>query len=399
MPYPFMLSYARRDATRGRDPEPEPQFDAFVELLDERVSQITGQRGFVDRTDIQPGDEWPDALADALRAAQTLVCLYSPSYFLSDYCGKEMQVFLERRQNYMHTNAGKPPANIIAVAWQPIPRRVPKTLPDFQITNPNLDRDKKGVWDLGGPGQSAKLTNVAHHIADSVREAADLTPLPPLAERPRIHAVRSAFLPPPLPLPEFDSANTIEGPNAVTFVYASSIGWNAWPWAPPDEQAVLYLATSVAKGREMACTQLTFDPADANLAGRLDSLRRRNNVVILLVDAPTLSALRARIQDYDRRDHASFAVIVIDNNQVPELQARLNESLPYFARRAAPHFHVVQTRGTFSLESRESFSKRMAEALEQIKLAVLNNPHLPNVIGSGTDFHSLPAVNGPGRLA
>jgi hypothetical protein len=89
-------------------------------------------------------------------------------------------------------------------------------------------------------------------------------------------------------------------------VYTSSIRWNAWPWAPPEEQAVLYLAASVAKGREMESTQLTFDPADANLACRLDSLRRRNNVVILLVDAASLAldALRARIQDYDRPEHA-----------------------------------------------------------------------------------------------
>jgi hypothetical protein len=116
-------------ATRGRNPEPEPRFNTFLELLDERVNQITGRRGFIDRADIQPGDEWPEALAEGLRTAETLVCLYSPSYFGSDYCGKEMQVFLERRANYMRSNAGKPPANIIAVAWQPIPRRVPKTLP------------------------------------------------------------------------------------------------------------------------------------------------------------------------------------------------------------------------------------------------------------------------------
>ena len=267
--FPFMLSYARRDATRGRVPEPEPRFDKFIELLDERVSQITGRRGFIDRTDIQPGNEWPEDLAEALRTAQTLVCLYSPSYFESDYCGKEMQVFLERRANYMRGNAGKPPANIIAVAWQPIPRRVPKTLPDFQITNPNLDRDRRGVYDLGD--LDAQLKNVADQIAYSVREAADLTPLSALAERPSIHALRSAFLPPPLPLPEFDLPNAKEGPNAVTFVYASSSRWDAWPWAPPEDRAVLYLAASVAKGREMESTQLTFDPADPNLADRLES--------------------------------------------------------------------------------------------------------------------------------
>jgi hypothetical protein len=169
---------------------------------------------------------------------------------------------------------------------------------------------------------------------------------------------------------------------------------------PPEDRAVLYLAASVAKGREMESTQLTFDPADAHLTGRLESLRHRNNVVMLLIDAETLNieSLRARIQDYDSPENATFAVIVIEHNPIEDLQARLKECLPRFTRRATPHFHLVQTRGTLDLETRESLSKRMAEAFEQLKLAVLKNPHAPNVIGGHTDFHSLPAVNGPGRL-
>ena len=71
--------------------------------------------------------------------------------------------------------------------------------------------------------------------------------------------------------------------------------------------------------------------------------------------------------------------------------------MPLFARRAAPHFQVVQTPGVFSLETRENVGKGMIELLEQLKLAVLNNPHAPNPVG-GTDFQSLPAVNGTGRL-
>jgi hypothetical protein len=305
-----------------------------------------------------------------------------------------MQVFLDRRAQYIRSTAGKPPSNIIAVAWQPITRRVPKTLPDFEITNPNLDRDRRGVWDLAD--QDAELTDVVNALAFSVREAADRTPLPPLGQWPSIHAVRSAFLPPPLPLPEFDLPNMKAGPNAVTFVYPSS-SWDAWPWAPPEDRAVLYLAASVAKGREMESTQLTFDPAD-DLAGRLESLRRRNNVVMLLVDAGTIKSLRTRIQDYDRSENASFAVIVIEHSPIEDLQARLKECLPRFIRRAAPHFHLVQTRGSLDLETRESLSKRMAEALEQLKLAVLNNPHAPKVIGDGTKFLSLPTVDGSGRL-
>jgi hypothetical protein len=115
MTYPYLLSYARKDAMIGEPPQPDPHFDTFVRRLDQRVRQITGSSGFVDRADIQPGQEWPDELAEALRTAHTMVCLYSPAYFQGGYCGKEMQVFLDRRQNYIRANAGKRPANIIPV--------------------------------------------------------------------------------------------------------------------------------------------------------------------------------------------------------------------------------------------------------------------------------------------
>jgi hypothetical protein len=148
MPHPFMLSYARLDAKRivkGNE-EPDPTFEAFVEQLNQTVTQLTGEGpGFVDRN-IEIGKEWRDDIADALATAKTMVCLYSPSYFKSENCGKEMQVFLERRQSYIRANVGKKPANIIPVAWHPVPWRVPKTLPDLQY---KLDFDNEGIWKLG----------------------------------------------------------------------------------------------------------------------------------------------------------------------------------------------------------------------------------------------------------
>jgi hypothetical protein len=403
MPYPFLLSYARTDAKiDGAPPLPDVHFEAFLQRLNLRVTQLTGSAGFVDRTDIRPGDDWPDELAEALRTAQTMVCLYSPAYFLSEYCGKEMQVFLDRRRNYMRAYAGKKPANIIPVVWQPVPWRIPKTLPDIQYKDANLDPDTKGVWDLGDQGQSRELVNVADQIALRVRDAADLTPLAALPQRPRIIAVQNAFLPPPLPLPEFDSPTATAGPDAVTFVYPSSTDWNAWPWAPPDEHAALYLAAAAATGREIKSTQLAFDVADANLAARLAKLRRRNNIVILFVDAAQLdlAELRNRMRDYDHPEHSSFATIILMNGKCsPELRARINETLPYFAARAAPHFQVVETCDVFNTTMRESFSKAIAGTLEQLRLVVINNPLAPNIIGNTDGPQSLPAVNGPGRIA
>jgi hypothetical protein len=98
-------------------------------------------------------------------------------------------------------------------------------------------------------------------------------------------AVQNAFHPPPLPLREFDSQDAAEGPNAVTFVYAASTQWNAWPWAPPEEHAVLHLAAAVATGKEMEPNQLMFDLVHGSLSTRLIPLRAKNNVVILLLEA------------------------------------------------------------------------------------------------------------------
>jgi hypothetical protein len=393
--YPFMLSYARRNATTGQPPQPDPHFTAFVQRLNKRVDDLTGSPGFVDRTDLQPGQEWPDELAEALRTAHALVCLYSPAYFQSEYCGKEMQVFLERRRKYIEVNGGKKPANIIPVVWQPVPYRIPKTLPDIEYTNPSLDPDRKGVWDLGDQGQDRELINIADQIAIRVREAGDLTPLPAPDQRPQMVAVRSAFLPPQLPLLDFDSPNAKAGPDAVTFVYPSSTRWNTWPWAPPDEQAMLYLAAAAAKGREMESTQLAFDLADADLLARLQALRQRNNVAVLFVDAANLDVegLRTRIRDYDREEHSSFATIIVVNGRCPpELRAKIEQVFPYFARRPKPHFRIVDTPGTFNAEMRESFSEAIGEALAQLRIVVVNNPHLPNVAANAN--RNLPSVGG-----
>jgi hypothetical protein len=347
MPYPFFFSYARSDARiNPTPPQPDPHFETFLARLTMRVEQLTGARGFVDRNDILTGQDLPDELAEALRTGKTMVCLYSPSYFLSDYCGKEMQILLERRKCYMRTHAGKKPANIIPVLWHPVPRKIPWTLPDIQYQAPDLDPKTQGVWNLGDMGKDRELMDFADQIAVRVRDAADATPLPPLNDRPTMGAIRSAFLPPPLPLPEFDSREAAAGPNAVTFVYASSKQWNEWPWAPPSTQAVLHLSAAVAKGREMEPNQLAFAAADVNLVQRLEVARHQNNVLILLVDGASLAidGLRERLREYDGQQDSRLATVVIWNdNRDPDLERHMNETFTYFVKRAAPFFHSIDS--------------------------------------------------------
>lgn len=394
MPYPFFLSYARRDSFIGGDPQRrDPHFETFVERLNIRVNHYTGSQGFVDRTNIQPGQDWPDELAEALRTAHTMVCLYSPTYFLSEYCGKEMQILLDRRRRYIRNNAGKKPANIIPVLWHPVPGRIPLTLPEIQYKAPNLDPQVHGAWNLGDMGRNKDLEEFTDQIAQRVRDAADETLLPELDYIPRMVAVPSAFIP-RLPLPAYDSPEAVAGPDAVTFVYASSTGWDTWPWAPPNEKAVLHVSAAVAKGKEMEPNQLVFDSEDPNLIQRLNAALQKNNVLIFLVDATSLAneGLCARMREYDRQKYSRFATMIIwrNNNRTTDLTRRMKETFEYFVQRAVPFFHEI--------DNREQFAKVVAQAIETLRIATVNHPHDPKRIGAATEFTSLPSVSGPGQV-
>jgi hypothetical protein len=64
---------------------------------------------------------------------------------MSEHCGKEMQVFLERRRNYIRAKSGMAPANIIPLIWHSASDNIPKTLPKIHYQAPDLDANKYGL--------------------------------------------------------------------------------------------------------------------------------------------------------------------------------------------------------------------------------------------------------------
>jgi len=53
---------------------------------------------FVDEDSIETGDRWPDKLKEGLRQSRCMVCVWSPSYFHSDWCVSEWRSFLAREE-------------------------------------------------------------------------------------------------------------------------------------------------------------------------------------------------------------------------------------------------------------------------------------------------------------
>src|SRR5436305_12081720 len=121
----FFLSYGRRDDVG----------DAYVSLFYEKLVEVVAKKaglpsevkpeeiGFFDQSDVLPGDRWSDKIAEALRTCRTFVCLLSPSYLASEYCGKEFAVFQERMEN-----KGTKPPLILPILWD-WPEKVRKNLP------------------------------------------------------------------------------------------------------------------------------------------------------------------------------------------------------------------------------------------------------------------------------
>ncbi|MFI0372604.1 TIR-like protein FxsC [Actinomadura sp. 1N219] len=131
----FYLSYAR---SRYRPEDSDRWVAKFFNDLCHDIGQATGtlNPGFMDRQ-IPVGSEWPDQLADALANCRVFVALFSPSYFTSEYCGKEWAAFLKRY--HAHTAGLDRPPAIIPVWWTKMDiSEIPEPLHSMQNVPPEF---------------------------------------------------------------------------------------------------------------------------------------------------------------------------------------------------------------------------------------------------------------------
>lgn len=73
----------------------------FEEYLLDRLAELDypdDPRIFFDQIDNEPGDAWPQNLANALSTSKVLVSVCSPTYFRSKWCLSEWNSFLKREQ-------------------------------------------------------------------------------------------------------------------------------------------------------------------------------------------------------------------------------------------------------------------------------------------------------------
>lgn len=136
-PY-FFLSYAHTPRINSGDSaDPDLWVGQLFNDLCRHIMALTdlprgSNPGFMDR-ELQPGDDWPMELAQALATCRVFVPLYSRRYFASPECGREWFYFTQRALNHAARVIGSVDA-IIPAVWVPLePRDLPAVAQSIQL--------------------------------------------------------------------------------------------------------------------------------------------------------------------------------------------------------------------------------------------------------------------------
>lgn len=197
MSYEFFFSY-----TRGNANDYLMRFfeDLCTELREQKGLPKNAEVAFFDQNDIELGEQWEKTIATALQHSKVMVCVYSPGYFKSPYCGKEWRVFHMRREAYRRRRleAGEKdphlPPVIKPVFWlAPLPTDLDEAVAATQYIwgdpadEHNLNGLKYVLQKLND--YQALYTDYVRRLATEIREAAANYPLPQLEQLPALVAM------------------------------------------------------------------------------------------------------------------------------------------------------------------------------------------------------------------
>jgi FxsC-like protein len=338
--YWFFLSYARRDALSNN-----PYLKKFYKDLALAVGSAAALNssvevsdiGFIDNQGIETGDNWRETLAEALQTSRVLVCLFSRSYFNSEFCGKEFHAFSLRLEAYRRRYQKEPqPALILPVLWDN-PRNLTKAPP--AVTGIQHAHEEFGeVYAQEGlqllmrqQQHQGEYETFVLRLADKIVEEAQKCAadngehlVPRLPNVPSLERVENAFARGPMPAVDDEYV----GPGVAKFVYVASRaaelqgqqirknlssygeqGGALWRPYHPDENAVGVLASKAAVEVNSLPHVL---PVGTDLIERLRRAEETNTVVVIVVDpwSTRLQTYRERVNELDQTAFVNCGVLI-----------------------------------------------------------------------------------------
>jgi FxsC-like protein len=347
VPAHFFLSYARADE--------DGYVAKFFDDLAREVQRLSGrdgdEAGFQDYASMRVGTVWAQELFSALNTAPTFVALCSPSYFTSEFCGREWTLFAARAERYRQQH-GQFPKTLVPVIWVPA-RDVPEPVRRLQLTDPEFG----GTYAREGVYHLLRLRKYRQDyliflraLAKRLLEVAEPNPTPPLDPGYPVASIESAFHgrqagpasgaagwrdftdaltpePRPEPVPAAGTPRRVQrgGPKHVNFVIVAGpkrelteiredllhYGADPFEWAPyrPElDQRISVFAQAVAADHDLSSGLAR----SADVVQVLQRARVDNELVVLLVDAwsAQIEQYQAHMREYDRRNEPATGVMV-----------------------------------------------------------------------------------------
>jgi TIR domain-containing protein len=325
--YYFYLSYARTDY--------DSYLARFYEDLATEIRMLTADRedriAFFDRIRLELADDWSEQLKEALQSTRTLVPVYSPAYFQSEFCGKEWQVFHSRLEKFVAKSpTGTPfPPLIKPVLWSSPEAIMPLPEPASQIQQ--IPAYATEAYRRDGLRYMKKLQRYEDEYVNFVyRFAAEIVDAAKLYQLPRTNlSLQKATSPlggSVQPATSLESGKA--GVTGVQFVYVVArqgeisqvrdevLGYGEGEigqWLPflPESTVGPWLIAQ----REASNERLTSEMSalDETLINRIRTSHHSYSPIVLLVDAWTLllKKYRSIISEFSRYSFDNCAVIIV----------------------------------------------------------------------------------------
>ncbi len=392
MKFQFFFSYARADDSDGR-------LKKFFRALSKEVRDQTGLSpkeviGFRDTENIQTGDDWSEELKEALQTSRVFICLVSPTYINRDYCGKELQVFLNRLERYQAPgdHLAKKPRVILPVLWIPIKGEIPKALSRLQLHDDDLPPEYKAEglrYLMRLKTKESAYQEFLIRFAEKVVEVAKGPELPSIHPAPNIEDVRSAFHASPDSMTDIGAEPDAGGPNIVKFgfvaakkdemqgvknsveYYDNKGGWWWSPYLPAEKRTVGLIAQEAASNENFRYLEMPIDQATIQ---RLERAEEKKEIVVIVVDPWTIFVSRYKeiMLLYDGESHFNCAALVPWNEEdqdTIESRSLLEDTLKVTFRAKSASERTLYFND--SICSADDLRAGMQSTLTQIRLKII----------------------------
>jgi len=401
----FFFSYSNKDQSL--------RLDQFFTELRTAVHQKLGDRdrslddvAFRDEENIRLGDNWSTEICSALKESQILVCNYSPHYFKSEYCGKEIGVFQKRlsRQNEKDRKS-----IIIPVLWEtPELCKIPGSLSYLQHKQSDicaLYRERGLHWIIKLK-KDAEFLEFVDILATTIVQTVNSSKLPIMDGELRLTDIPNAFSKTsygeslPVNLAESPSANFIfvagkrselENHKKNLEMYGTK-GQKDWkPFNEDDE--IWFIAQNIATKKHLEYNHVNIDEDLINTI----KVTEMKSVVIIIVDPWSLkiNSYKTQMELYDQINLINSGILVLWKMTDKETINNLDE-LRTNLQRTFLHC-VFGNRADFKGEitSQNDLETILGIAIEEARARIMKyaTVFLPPNLASGNT--SIPTISGP----